>query len=72
MKLVETKRERRNITVELTPQDQDVIYSMCMVTGGGPSGPRGVSDIIKELLQSEYAQNLPRNPSNRNFFWDNW
>lgn len=73
MKIIEVNgMTRKSIAVELTPQDQDVIYSLCQTAGGAPEGPRGVADKMRMLLQAQGAVNLPRSTSNRNFFMDLW
>lgn len=56
MKLVNEEPARRNVTIEFTPYEQDVLAAICSRIGGHPSGPRGVSDILKLLLRNAGAE----------------
>lgn len=55
MKLVSEEAVRRNIIIEFTPCEQDVLAAICNRIGGCPTGPRGVTDKLNDILASVKA-----------------
>lgn len=55
MKLVNEEQPRRNVTIEFTPYEQDVLVAICDRIGGCPTGPRGVTNRLNDILASVKA-----------------
>ena len=55
MKLVKEEAVRRIVTIELTPYEQDVLAAVRNRIGGCPTGPRGVTDKLNDILHSVNA-----------------
>ena len=60
MRIVEQETLRQNMTIEFTPAEQDVLYSVCGMIGGSPTGPRRVMEELRALLgDNARAKKLP-------------
>lgn len=55
MRLVSEEAVRRNIIIEFTPYEQDVLVAVCDRIGGCPTGPRGVTNRLNDILASVKA-----------------
>lgn len=51
MRLVSEEAVRNNIIIEFTPYEQDVLAAICNRIGGCPTGPRGVTDKLNDILR---------------------
>ena len=72
MKVIDQEPVRRNLTIEFTPQEQDVLFTVCAMIGGNPSGPRGVIDELKHILQDSFKAKKLKDGDLRGYLSDKW
>lgn len=72
MKILESEVVRKSITVELSPEDIDVIYFALNLCGGSPEGPRGLASVIRNQLYMNGAKQLKCSPDFMHYYADTW
>jgi len=72
MRLLPSTEQRKTLTVELTPQDLDVIWFAIHCCGGSPDGPRSHAYQIAQQLKDNGAAKLADHPRESNYFPDTW